>query len=295
MKKLFLPLFIILVIQSFAQNGTDISLFLKKDKTNYLTEVESKSGNMFRKVGHHGPAIENQWFGLRIYFNKTGAIDVYSKAKPGLELKDKKWYPSKKDQQNGWGADYYKVGKTLGLGGINLWDGQKVIQLHPVSKRIANVIKGEASSSMEMLSEGVPYKGKTVDILVRVTVYSDKREAKVEAFSQSRELVQFVTGINYHKGVEVNKSDNYIATWGIHPEDVAAEKIEVGSAIIYNPKDFEEQKDDGKQILLISKPTVKLETCITSANAREKEINAFERFVENIKAPIPTFPQNGKE
>ena len=295
MKKLFLPLFIILIIQSFAQNGTDISLFLKKDKTNYLTEVESKSGNMFRKVGHHGPAIENQWFGLRIYFNKTGAIDVYSKAKPGLELKDKKWYPSKKDQQNGWGADYYKVGKTLGLGGINLWDGQKVIQLHPVSKRIANVIKGEASSSMEMLSEGVPYKGKTVDILVRVTVYSDKREAKVEAFSQSQELVQFVTGINYHKGVEVNKSDNYIATWGIHPEDVAAEKIEVGSAIIFNPKDFKEQKDDGKQILLISKPTVKLETCITSANAREKEINAFERFVENIKAPIPTFPQNGKE
>ena len=271
MKKLFLPLFIILVIQSFAQNGTDISLFLKKDKTNYLTEVESKSGNMFRKVGHHGPAIENQWFGLRIYFNKTGAIDVYSKAKPGLELKDKKWYPSKKDQQNGWGADYYKVGKTLGLGGINLWDGQKVIQLHPVSKRIANVIKGEASSSMEMLSEGVPYKGKTVDILVRVTVYSDKREAKVEAFSQSRELVQFVTGINYHKGVEVNKSDNYIATWGIHPEDVAAEKIEVGSAIIYNPKDFEEQKDDGKQILLISKPTVKLETWITSVMRKKKK------------------------
>jgi hypothetical protein len=295
MRKLVFLLFIITYSSGFGQNKTDVSLFMKKEKEKSLSEVESKSGNMFRKVGHHGPAIENQWFGLRIYFNKTGAIDVYSKAKPGLELKDKKWYPSKKDQQNGWGADYYKVGKTLGLGGLNLWDGQKVIQLHPVSKRIAKVIKSEASSSMEMLSEGVTYKGKTVDILVRVTVYSDKREAKVEAFSQSRELVQFVTGINYHKGVEVNKSDNYIATWGIHPEDVAAEKIEVGSAIIYNPKDFEEQKDDGKQILLISKPTVKLETCITSANAREKEINTFERFVENIKAPIPTFPQSGKE
>jgi hypothetical protein len=144
-------------------------------------------------------------------------------------------------------------------------------------------MKGEESSTMEMLSEGVPYKGKTLDILVRVTVYSDKREAKVEAFSKSGEPVQFVTGINYHKYVETIKADNYIATWGIHPEDVAAEKVEVGAAIIFNPGDFAEQKDDGKQILLISKPTVKLGTWITSANAREPEINTFKEFVEKIK------------
>jgi len=282
MKKLLLLLFVIINIHGFAQNLTEVSLFMKKDKNTYLTEVESKSGNLYTKIGHHGPAIENQWFALRIYFNKTGAIDVYSKAKPELELKEKKWYPSKKDQINGWGADYYKVGKTVGLGGINLWDGQKVIPLNPVSKRIAKVSKNEDTSVMEMLSEGIPYKGKTVDILVRVTVFDDKREAKVEACSQSGEPVQFVTGINYHKGIEVTKSENYIATWGIHPEDVAAEKVDVGAAIIFNPEDFSKEIDDGKQFLLISKPTDKLETWITSANAREPEINTFEKFIDEL-------------
>ena len=39
-----------------AQNKTDNSLFLKKDKTNYLTEIESESGNLFTKPsqGNHG-------------------------------------------------------------------------------------------------------------------------------------------------------------------------------------------------------------------------------------------------
>jgi hypothetical protein len=212
MKKLFLSFLVILAIQSFAQNLTVVSLYLQKNKSNYLTKVESKSGNMFRKVGHHGPAVENQWLGFPIYFDKRSAIDAYSKAKPGLELREKKWYPSKKDQKNGWGADYYKGGKTFGLGGIGLWDGEKIIQLDPVSKRTAKVSQNENNSVMEMLSEGVPYKNKTVDILLSVTVFADKREVKVEAIKQSGEPVQFAAGINYFDNLKVEKSDNFIAT-----------------------------------------------------------------------------------
>lgn len=39
------------------------------------------------------------------------------------------------------GADYYKVGPTVGLGGIRLWDGENVLPLDPVSKRTARVVK----------------------------------------------------------------------------------------------------------------------------------------------------------
>jgi len=267
-----------------AQNKTDSSLFLKKDKSNYLTELESKSGNMFHKVGHHGPAIENQWLGFRIYFDKKTAIDIYSKEKSGLELRDKKWYPSKKEQLAGWGADYYKVGKSVGLGGIKLWDGEKIIPLNPVSKRSAKVKTEGSISFMELLSEGVKYKDKTVDILIRVTVFSDKREAKVEAFSMTGESVQFATGINYFDKLKIETQQNFIATWGVHPEDVAAEKVEIGAAIIFNPDDFEKQINDGNQYLLISNPSTKLETRITSANAREAEINSFEKFMEIVQS-----------
>lgn len=270
----------------FAQNKTGISLFLKSDSTHNLYEVHSSSGDLYDKLGHHGPAIENEWMGLRIYFDHKAAIDVYSKTKPGLELEGARWYPTPQQQKEGWGADYYKVGNTVGLGGVRLWDGDSVVLLNPVSNRSARVAKEGNVSLMEMLSEGVPYKNSKVDILVRVTVFSGIRQARVEAFALTDNAVQFVTGINYHDGQKVIKMKNYIITWGTHPEDVAAEKVEIGAAIIFNSKDFVSQMDDGKQFLLISAPVKQLEYWITSANALEPDMNTPEKFEEYVLSAI---------
>ena len=267
----------------FAQNNTDTSLYMKSDKITYLTDIGSETGDLYKTIGHHGPAIENEWMALRIYFSDKVAIDVYSKAKPGLELKKANWYPTAEQQKEGWGADYYKVASTVGLGGVKLWDGEKIVPLNPVTNRLARVGKTDSTSWMEMISRGVPYKGKKVDILVRVTVFSGKREAQVEAVSLSGEKVQFATGINYFKDFETKKRTNYIAVWGKHPEDVAAEIVSIGAAIMYNPKDYVKTTDDGTQYLLISKPTKSLQTKIISASAREQEINTIDKLEAYIK------------
>jgi len=256
---------------------------MKSDKITYLTDIGSESGDLYKTIGHHGPAVENEWMALRIYFSDKVAIDVYSKAKPGLELRKANWYPTPQQQKEGWGADYYKVASTVGLGGVKLWDGEKVVPLNPVTNRLARVGKTETTSWMEMISRGVPYKGKKVDILVRVTVFSGKREAKVEAVSLTGEKVQFATGINYFKDFGTKKGTNYIAVWGKHPEDVAAEIVEIGAAIIYNPKDYEKTTDDGTQYLLISKPAKNLETSIISSSARETELNTLDKLEAYIK------------
>jgi len=78
-------------------------------------------------------------------------------------------------------------------------------------------------------------------------------------------------------------ADNYMLSWGLHPEDVAAEKVELGAAILFSPGDFAEKEDDGSQKLLISYPTKQMECWITSANARELEINSYEAFREHVK------------
>ena len=267
-----------ITIYSNAQNKTDISLFLKNDSAQYLSEISSETGDLFSKLGHHGPAIENEWLAFRMYFDQRVAIDIYSKQTPGLELKQGKWYPSVSQQKNGWGADYYKVGTTVGCGGVRLWDGESVVPLNPVSERYAKVVKEGTISYMEILSKDVPYKNRKVDVLVRVTVYSGLREAKVEAFALTDEPVQFVTGLNYHKGQTTIKTEKCIIAWGFHPEDVAAEKVELGAAIIFDPDDFVKRIDDGQQILLISKPTKNLECWISSANAQEAELNSLKKF-----------------
>ncbi|KQX00926.1 DUF4861 family protein [Flavobacterium sp. Root420] len=274
---------LLLCLNCFAQNNTDTSLYMKSDKITYLTDIGSETGDLYKTIGHHGPAIENEWMALRIYFSDKVAIDVYSKAKPGLELRKANWYPTAEQQKEGWGADYYKVASTVGLGGVKLWDGEKVVPLNPVTNRLARVGKTDTTSWMEMISKGVPYKGKKVDILVRVTVFSGKREAQVEAVSLSGEKVQFVTGVNYFKDFETKKGTNYIAVWGKHPEDVAAEIVPIGAAIIYNPKDYVKNTDDGTQYLLISKPTKSLQTKIISSSAREEELNTLDKLEAYIK------------
>lgn len=274
---------LLLCLNCFAQNNTDTSLYMKSDKITYLTDIGSETGDLYKTIGHHGPAIENEWMALRIYFSDKVAIDVYSKAKPGLELKKANWYPTAEQQKEGWGADYYKVASTVGLGGVKLWDGEKVVPLNPVTNRLARVGKTDTTSWMEMISRGVPYKGKKVDILVRVTVVSGKREAQVEAESLSGEKVQFVTGVNYFKDFQTKKGTNYIAVWGKHPEDVAAEVVGIGAAIMYNPKDYVKNTDDGTQYLLISKPTKSLKTKIISSSAKEEELNTLDKLEAYIK------------
>jgi len=212
------------------------------------------------------------------------AIDVYNKTKAHLELAEAGWYPTTEQQKEGWGADQYKVGKTVGLGGVRLWDGEKVVFLDPVTKRIARVKKEKKSSTMEMLSEGVPYKGDTISVMIRVTVFSGKREAKVEAFALSDKPVQFLTGINYHEKTQTVEGENYICTWGLHPEDVAAFQLNIGGAIIYNSENFEKKIKTGTEFELISKPTKYLATWITSSCEKEAVLNTMDQFVEYVAA-----------
>jgi hypothetical protein len=135
---------------------------------------------------------------------------------------------------------------------------------------------------MEMLSENIPFAGDSVDVLFRVTVYSGIREAKVEAFALTSKKIRFVTGINFHQGQEVINNKNNIIVWGLHPEDVAIENVEVGAAILFNPENFEQKIKDENQILLISKPTKYLSWRITSANANEAELNTFKTFADYV-------------
>jgi hypothetical protein len=280
-----LIIFLLLLPPALIQAQTDVSLFFKKGDQKQIEFVESASGNLYNKLGHHGPAIENPWYGLRLYFSKKTAIDVYSKARAGLELKDKQWYPSKKEQVEGWGADYYKVGNTVGLGGVKLWDKSKLVDLHPVIRRSARVTHNGDSASMEMISEGVIYKGEQVDISVQVTVYAGRRDAKVRVSCISGHKVQFVTGINYFNKLKVVKTEDYIATWGIHPEDVAAEKVEVGAAVFIPTGEYIDIQKLKNQYILISEPVRSMEYTITSANVREEGINSMEDFIDLLMLP----------
>lgn len=271
---------IILLMALCADAGaqTAHSLFWRADSLQ-VTEIVSETGNQYNKVGHHGPAVENSHMMLRIYFNDSGAIDVYSKAGRGMELMRYLWYPSPEQQDTlHLGTDGYIVGKTVGLGGIALWDGEKEVKLEASKGRTARVGETKKGSYAEMIAYGVPYMGDLVDISIRVDVVDKSRIATVTAAELSGKKVQFLTGVNYHDGQKVSYEEGYISVWGPHPVKKTEIPFPIGAGMLYSSKIFPVCEKTENMVRIISRPASQVKTKILSSSVKEAEINNAKRF-----------------
>lgn len=264
--------------QTIKTARTASSLFWRSDSLQ-VSEIVSEKANQYKTVGHHGPAVENSHMALRLYFNDSGAIDVYSKNGRGMELLNYKWYPTIQDQtERGAGCDEYKVGKTVGLGGIALWDGQKEVKLVATNGRTARVGQTKKGSFAEIIAYGVVYNGDKVDISIRIDVTEKTRLAVVTAKELSGKKVQFLTGVNYHKGQAVKFGESYISVWGTHPADVSASPIPIGAGMFFSNKAFPQIDKVENMVRIISKPMSQVQTKIVSASTKEAELNTSKRF-----------------
>lgn len=254
------------------------SLYLKSDGKQ-VSQIFSENGDEYKTVGHHGPAVENAYMALRIYFNDSGAIDVYSKTGRGMELEKYRWYPTEEQQSRlGLGCDEYEVGSTVGLGGISLWDGTSEVKLVATKGRLARVGETRKGKYAEMISYGVPYKGGTVDIKVRIDVSYKSRNARITAQELSGKKVQFLTGVNFPEGASVNSGEEYIWVWGVHPSDVSKDPCPVGAGMFFKKSSFGAPEKTGDMVRIISKPASRITTQVVAASTKEAELNSQSRF-----------------
>ena len=264
---------------------TFYSQFWRSDSLQ-VAEIFSPGGDEVKTVGHHGPAVENQYMALRFYFDGRGAIDVYSKSgKIDNELGRWLWYPSAEAQEKeGAGCDEYYVGKTLGLGGVRLWDGLDEIRLDATAGRRSTVGRTDDGAYMEMISYGVPYQEDTVDVSIRVDVCDRDRWATVTVRELSGKPLRFVTGVNYHPGSQILWEDNWIAVWGEHPADVSTAPAPIGGALRYDPEQFFGCEDTGSYIRIFSAPLASFTTRIIAASVKEDALNTSERFFAYVRS-----------
>lgn len=275
-----LPLFL-----SCAQGGaqTATSLFWRSDSLQ-VKEIVSEQAVQYNFVGHHGAAVENSMCALRIYFNDSGAIDVYSKSGKQMELLKYHWYPTEKQMaEEGAGCDEYLVGKTVGLGGIAPWDGEKEVKLVATKGRTARVGTIRGGSFAEMVAYGVMYKGEPADVSIRVEMKDGSRVAKVIATELNGRKVQFLTGVNFHPGETVEFGKKYISVWGIHPADVSQNPCELGGGMWFKPNKFEAPEKTENMVRIISKPASRIETQVVAASVKEDELNTAEKFAAYMR------------
>ena len=283
MKKLLLLILLCCATSLMLDAQTAHSLFWKRDSLQ-VNEIVSEVGNQFNQVGQHGPAVENSHMALRIYFNDSGAIDVYSKPAKGMELLEYLWYPHKKGPVGvGDGNDHYIVGKTIGLGGIALWDCSKEVKLVATKGRTARAGATKKGSYIEMIAYGVEYMSGFVDISIRIDMDSRSREAKVTARELSGRKVRFLTGVNFHDGQSVFTGKGYIGVWGPHKGDKSPVPVPLGAGLRFRQSDFTPVQKTEDLMRIISKPSSKITTSIIASSVIEEELNTEQLFREYFK------------
>lgn len=279
MKKLILLLSALtMTFVSMAQTAS--SLFWKSDSLQ-VSEVVSETADLYNELGHGGPAVENSHMILRMLFNDSGSVDLYSKRGRGMELARYGWYSTAEQQElDGAGADAYEVGNTVGCGGFALWDGEKEVKLVATRGRTARAGDTKKGSYVEMIAYGVEYMGDMVDIMVRIEMNVKSRIASVSAKELSGKKVRFMTGVNYHEGQKILMEKKHVATWGPHP--VEGQAFPVGAAVMFSDKDFPTVEKTDDMVRTISVPLAEVKTKIMAASTKEAELNSAKRFEEYV-------------
>ncbi len=179
--------------------------------------------DMYRKLHHHGPAIESEWAAYRVYFDKKQTIDTYGKKKPQLELRQSMWYSTPEQLAEGFGHDNLRVFGSIGVGVLKGWDPENGMpHITDFKRREARVLaKGPVRAIMEMEVEGWNYAGKELNMTSRYTIYAGHSDVVVDNFFEGDvEGLTFVTGVMKMLDTKVVKEDRAVAQIGTdHPEN----------------------------------------------------------------------------
>lgn len=204
--------------QMWWKTGDEANPYEEKDT------LFSFKDDMYRKLHHHGPAIESEWGAYRVYFDKKQTIDTYGKKKPQLELRQSMWYSTPEQLAEGFGHDNLRVFGSIGVGVLKGWDDEQKQMIHitDFKRREARVLaKGPVRAIMEMEVEGWNYSGKELNMTSRYTIYAGHSDVVVENFIEGDyEGLKFVTGVMKMLDTKSIKEERAVAQIGCdHPEN----------------------------------------------------------------------------
>lgn len=268
---------------AFCHAQTATSLFMRSDSVQ-VEEIVSAAPVLFGSVGHSGPAVENRYFALRLYFNDSGAIDLYSKSGKDMELGKYLWYPTREQTfQEGAGVDAYDVGRTLGFGGIGLWDGKELVRLKATEGRTARVGRTKEGSFAELVAYGVEFLGSKYDIRMRVEMQDKGRDACLTVSELSGKELPFVCGLACSEADTVDVSRRYVSVWCRWSANDGSEDVSVGTGIKFRPAHISRFERGDDMLMLVCKPSVSESFRLCAASTKEDELGSYDKFVSYMK------------
>lgn len=179
--------------------------------------------DMYRKLHHHGPAIESERAAYRVYFDKKQTIDTYGKKHEQLELRRSMWYSTPEQLAEGFGHDNLRVFGSIGVGVLKGWDAEKGMpHITDFKRREARVLaQGPVRAIMEMRVEGWNYCGRKLNMTSRYILYAGHSDVVVQNLLEGDfEGLTFVTGVMKMRDTKVLRGQRALAQIGTdHPEN----------------------------------------------------------------------------
>lgn len=243
------------------------TLLTRDAKNNRHAPIQSVtvpgSTNYYNMVYGHGPMLESELVGYRIYFDRKQTVDPYGKFNKGLELEQSLFYPDDAQLARGFGDDVLMVGNSCGVGALKGWDGQQATHIEPVDFRKEGILAyGPVRAIAEVKVKGWKYQGSELTMTHRYILYAGHRDLCIEtSFAEPLKKEIFCTGVQNIMGDEtVSYSDHHglVGSWGRYwpvTDTVKYAKETIGLAT-YIPREYviEEVKDKDNFLYTLSNP-----------------------------------------
>lgn len=224
-----------------------------------VPEIHTDHDALFK---YEGPGWESEKIGYRFYLDWRNATDIFGKKTNDLILhkvgihdtvaKDDSYH-----QMQEWGMDIFKVGRSLGIGSVAMWDNGKVNMVSKTDSIYCEIAQnGPVRSMIRTNYFGWQVGEKKYNLESDFSITAGSRLTKVELIIDNS-ADSMVTGLAKFEGTHFIKSDTedewaYIALYG--NQTLVSENDKLGIAIFYKTSSLLKLTEDELSHILILQP-----------------------------------------
>lgn len=241
-------------------------------------------------LAFEGVGWESDLVAYRLYLDERMAVDIFGKKTPGPVLDKIGQGVDNYHDMAPWGMDIFKVGETVGIGGVGRLRDGKAGQLGASTIHAEVLESGRDTAIVEVVNTGLS-EGKST-LRTRYAIRRGSALTRVTAVGDSQGGA-LLTGLVKHDGVEVIASPPgadgwaYLATYG--KQSLAGDGL--GIAVFYRPSTTDGgPRDDGNSVFVTFRDPTRIDYAFGAAWVQDqqgvKDATAFKAWLGARKAEL---------
>lgn len=244
---------------------------------------------------YEGPGWESDKAAYRFYLDSRNRNDFFGKkvddiVLPNVGINDlvsdsKESYT----KMNDWGMDIFKVGESIGLASIGVWDNNKVNTISSTERTTCKVeMDGPIRAGIKTNYINTKVGNKIFDLTSLLTIDAGSRITNVNIEATKKDLI-YCTGLPKHADTKFYTDNKklewgYIAQYGLQ----SLNKDNLGIAVFYKKKDLVKITDDKlSQLVVLKSKNGKLNYKFAAAWDKEPNgITTEKDFIEYLDSVL---------